>query len=518
MTVAAKGGKKAKTVLQELIERTKKQANEADITKTEKPSKQVFSDEGKKDILKEDIVDELTSKGVSLEESLNKAKRLVDSGVSEEHVMKTGVGERLRNLAYDPNKVDADFGTKMRPGFKAGVVGAGAIPATYALWSDKDDAAIQKDTEETKDKKTEKAEADIKKAEEAVKDERKSLDQSIDILMKGANPTVDYPTIGAYKPFEFERTDFSESLADDLKIIGTKYETELDEVEDKEEAGKDRAAMKQIFKGLIDAAAILYLAKHAPTATYEGQTKDAEYQRELDRLENSMAVQRGLVQDKFKELRAQTKARYATSERLEDKAEQTAYRDHTGRQRHAEEVAQAKREMFKAHQKAAGERRGMALKELIKKRDRLDKADAEGSKPDLTTDRQKKAKVFTAEQANKAQFTQMFKNEEGVTLDEFKSRLLDMGATDQEVKIAIGSEKDGILSSADMESIYSRLPKGYSATLAERQVDRIYGQQSTPSQTPRTLSDSDQAALKWAQANPGPKADAMIRQLKKKYQ
>ena len=85
--------------------------------------------------------------------------------------------------------------------------------------------------------------------------------------------------------------------------------------------------MKNIFKSLIDTAALVYLAKHAPEAKYVGQTNPEEYQRELDRLDSHMREQRGLIQDKFKELRSQIKESYKTKERYEEKAADRAYQD-----------------------------------------------------------------------------------------------------------------------------------------------------------------------------------------------
>lgn len=450
-------------------------------------SAKAVSDEGAKEISIEELAQAKMREGKTSEQAYDEAERSVLQNVqgqqySSEPIDVKGPLDRFRT------GVDDDFNPVIPTSTKAAAAGtaaAGAGAAGMALQGDEvpfTEIKMGETPDKIVDKSNKDHEKDTKEAIKVADDEKTKIDKAIKKLLAGADAGASsYPMPGAYRPYKFNRTDFSEDLKDDLEDIGSKYETELAGLNDKEKEGKDRAAMKNILKGLIDAAALMYLAKHAPTAKYTGQTSQAEYDKELNRLNQHMSTQRSLVKEKFAELRAQTKARYRTAEKLEDQASQDEYRDYTGRQAHDKESLRAMQAMAKDQDRGDDKLRELQLKDLQSRRKQIMKSEAEGdkpSKPDITIKQQ-----ADLENKSKSAIKDFIIYSVDSNSETLAAELKNIGATDDEVETFIKAKEDGWIDSPEAALKY--LPS--SRELMQRQLSGIRGRPSESISTPSNV-------------------------------
>ena len=348
-----------------------------------KGAKVRLSDEGKKETLIEGIADHKMKNGMTSEQAYDEAERLVGTGTHETEPTKGGFS------FYNDYKIRDDFKPK-KDKVKLGAAltaGTGVVAASESL---KDNKETPIETPEFKPKEAPKAKKDTAEAEKVIKNPDTRLDEenAIDKLLSGAVPQM--ATVGKQQitPYSYDNTQSAADLKDELTEVGNQFEVELNKLDDERSEKKERIAMGSIFKALIDAAALMYLAKHAPEAKYVGQTNPEEYQKELDRLDTHMAEQRGLIQDRFKELRSQIKDSYKTKERYEEKAADRAHRD---RQTYASDQFRADLATAEAsHRGALADRRDQIswakdkLKQIHKDKKEQDKLKAEQDKPSLT--------------------------------------------------------------------------------------------------------------------------------------
>ena len=149
----------------------------------------------------------------------------------------------------------------------------------------------------------------------------------------------------------FERTDTSKQLKDDLANVAKRYKSELQGLDNKSLEREKTIKMKRIFKDLIDAAALLYLAKHSPTSEFKVKGNEEEMAREIARLDDLMRVQQGRVREEFSNLRAQLKDEFGQRERMEDRKEAAHYRKETAEQRKLDVLNQYARDAYAARER-----------------------------------------------------------------------------------------------------------------------------------------------------------------------
>jgi hypothetical protein len=279
-----------------------------------------------------------------------------------------------------------------------------------------------------------------------------------------------YPMPAKGKSFQFKEKDFSEELGKDLEKVTSEYDKALSGLKDEERADQERIAMKSILKGLVDAAALMYLAKHAPTAEYQKIDDQEAYNRDLDRLERHMNAQRSLVRAKFDELRSATKDKYKTMERREGRKREDALQQHRDDQRFAEDLHRAKVDEFKMDER----------RELDKQR--MDaKAAAGSAKPPITLNQ-----MATLDNRNQKKLEEFrIKGlEEDDELQE--AELRNMGATDSEISEFLEAKNKGWFSSP--EEALKFLPS--SAQLTRRQLSN-FGESEEPTDGPVRMQAPD---------------------------
>ena len=438
-----------------------------------------LSKDGEKDIAIQELAELKKNEGKTSEQAYDEAKRAVNQSADGMEHPNNSVWERFTKNTNSFDGSGLPTGTKIAAGTAATGFGAGAT-GLLSRSPDEEPSEELKASEtlgEAPEKIENKSVSEHEKAEDAVKkvvdDERSVIDKQIKILMKGADPTA-VEGLRGYQPYKFDRTDFGERLQTDLETIGSKYETELKGLDDKAKEGKDRAAMKSLLKGLIDAAALLYLAKHAPSAKYTSSTDKDEYEKELNRLDKHMNIRRDMIKEKFAELRAATKERYRQETRLEDDRKETHYRDWKARRESDEEFNRAKRDMAKQHSRSGEKAREIQLKELHRRRSKLDKDEAAGmpKPPKPITDQQKLMELERVKDKN-LNFLDKLGKEYFNSPQEVAATALAVGYTEQEAKDVAANWDAGMFDEGSLEQAYQYVPTN--EELLQRQLGLVGG-------------------------------------------
>jgi hypothetical protein len=202
-----------------------------------------------------------------------------------------------------------------------------------------------------------------KKSEKSINNDKVGIDASLEDMINAANPAnpegidkpgedLKYPSMAGHTPFNFKREKFGKELKEGLKAEATNYEAALGKLDDKEAASKDRLVMKSLLKGLIDAAALMYLAKNAPTAEYTNVTDPEEFGRDMDRLNNHIQNQQTAIREKFRDLQNKVKDQYrmdTTEEQQRFQDERSLYEDkiRQDRQRFEDQVGKFRSDVDK---------------------------------------------------------------------------------------------------------------------------------------------------------------------------
>ena len=152
----------------------------------------------------------------------------------------------------------------------------------------------------------------IDNAQETVNDPNKPIDDNAGLNSLFAAPSYGNMNIEKVQLAKYDDTENANQLKTELKNIGSKLESEINKLEDKQEAREQRIAIKSMFKTFIDAVATMYVAKHAPGAKYTAMTDPEEYHREISRLEANIQNARMNIVNKYKELKGEAKDEYRT--------------------------------------------------------------------------------------------------------------------------------------------------------------------------------------------------------------
>ena len=283
-----------------------------------------------------------------------------------------------------------------------------------------------------------------------------------------------FPMPKGYAPYSFDRKKFADNLETKLGDLEDQYDTKLTELSDKKAAQENSIGMKSVFKNLVDALALLYAAKNAPTASFKTGGHEDQMNAELNRLESYVSQQQNLVKSKFAELRNQVKDQYATAERsaediyrrgrddskdYQDKlygAEVNRYRDIRDQERDAASMAAKRASMETKGNVVSGKedmtRRNKELALTNTYQSALDKLHANGATP-----------------------------EEYITFIEDRGGLPPekMNEIKAEIKTWFGLGSRG----PDAEEVRSRMGAGIASTLARQSVNNIYGPEETPPQS-----------------------------------
>ncbi len=483
-----------------------------------------------------ELTERYVREGLPRKEARRLAKKVLDEGLPADKVgadigtIKNNVQRKMtqealptRPVGEVPAIIDASpMGRKQLE--KSGKLGAGAAGfGLVGLAGDTreiDGADTKKRIETTSPKE---AEAADRKAKQAVEDPNKTIRDSVEDIFTGSDPSAasKAPMPGAYKAFNFNRTSTGKKLKSDLSEIGSEYEKALKEVENKKRVSENRIVMKKLLKDLVDAGALFYLMKHSPQVDYETGKHTDEYNRELQRLDSHIANTQSIVQSKFKELRDQTKESFQAEERAEDKRERGAERDFGSRQRYQERVDAAMRANWKedqitqrAREKAEAAAISSREKSTAKKEDQLE--------------RERRSKLFQATNKNISALNKIIQDAESgaeVPVEEVVSKLKNMGATKDEIQ-TFTEEIEGIFwdSGAKSQDMARRFPPNYGKILAERQIEGLYGQQSSEPAPNERNEDRDlynEAKEKLddptSTAEEKAKANAIIRYINKTY-